>query len=833
MTGTKKMANRTRTEHCHSHPLPFTPQLSNGSQQKDSDESQGSKRKRQKVSPSSSESLTSKVGSVSTNAANHRKLGNANQPTTHQTGRNVTNINKQNVFHDQPSSGTSGTVTERSASQMLGNIKNVDKGYDTKLNDVASDVKVICKYPPLTTVEISAVSGDDVQTQDKLQSQEVTTVPDTQEISTQDSGRNWSSRDLFSDKEIETGTKEMKAVYEDVAKETKFENKIDMVNRVVANIETGCGEKGGEKNDKICYSDENTNSFVNKVCSEKTLVKNKTCVKSGNTSKATEVVTDNLHDSGDIESNQDIKKNKFETKNDSDCCGRRTMIVNGDQLFSTNVEQIGAELDNSDLETQAPDDIEDSDVETDHTHNATPIQRTKSLSDEYKTDVDVCITDNQENTAVAKPSEVLWLNMLRVEITPRSTNLGNAKAVNKTKNVIVADNDEKDGEPLFVATQPDTDVECVKTCIEKAARCSGSLILECSKQDEICTPKQDSRNATLELNFNLRKPSNEKKSEYRQSNRTDTAMMSPPLRTETADLTTSPILPDDKIPGETWYNVSPTATSMSSDVFLVKAKELDRRMKRRVQFQNQINEVDPVVESLHYDMQIVRERARNLANCDQNQNKIKANTSVNVVTSNGSTVQLEKGIPEQTKGVNSANQFKQGNGNKQINVTPGEEQSISKRLVQFTKAQIQPKDTISDAIDSVIRKSREHMDMDVDKAQRFTSEQIDSNPRSACTINQPPLCTVQGVASREVSVSSPSFLLKKQQHQAPTMHQSQPGQSVAQNSVGTIQPYFSSTNLPTLKELIEYGKMTPGYNVLTVFAKVTFVYRFVHFPYCN
>ena len=351
MTGTKKMANRTRTEHCHSHPLPFTPQLSNGSQQKDSDESQGSKRKRQKVSPSSSESLTSKVGSVSTNAANHRKLGNANQPTTHQTGGNVTNINKQNVFHDQPSSGTSGTVTERSASQMLGNIKNVDKGYDTKLNDVASDVKVICKYPALTTVEISAVSGDDVQTQDKLQSQEVTTVPDTQEISTQDSGRNWSSRDLFSDKEIETGTKEMKAVYEDVAKETKFKNKIDMVNRVVANIETGCGEQGGEKNDKICYSDENTNSFMNKVCSEKTLVKNKTCVKSGNTSKATEVVTDNLHDSGDIESNQDIKKNKFETKNDSDCCGRRTVIVNGDQLFSTNVEQIGAELDNSDLET--------------------------------------------------------------------------------------------------------------------------------------------------------------------------------------------------------------------------------------------------------------------------------------------------------------------------------------------------------------------------------------------------------------------------------------------------------------------------------------------------
>ena len=46
--------------------------------------------------------------------------------------------------------------------------------------------------------------------------------------------------------------------------------------------------------------------------------------------------------------------------------------------------------------------------------------------------------------------------------------------------------------------------------------------------------------------------------------------------------------PPRQIPDETYTDVSPTATSMSSDVFLVKAKELDRRMKLRAEMSQRI-----------------------------------------------------------------------------------------------------------------------------------------------------------------------------------------------------------------------------------------------------
>ena len=46
--------------------------------------------------------------------------------------------------------------------------------------------------------------------------------------------------------------------------------------------------------------------------------------------------------------------------------------------------------------------------------------------------------------------------------------------------------------------------------------------------------------------------------------------------------------PPRPIPDENYTDVSPTATSMSSDVFLVKAKELDRRMKLRAEMWQQL-----------------------------------------------------------------------------------------------------------------------------------------------------------------------------------------------------------------------------------------------------
>ena len=62
---------------------------------------------------------------------------------------------------------------------------------------------------------------------------------------------------------------------------------------------------------------------------------------------------------------------------------------------------------------------------------------------------------------------------------------------------------------------------------------------------------------------------------------------------------TSP--PNITLPGETWHNISPTATSMSSDVFMVKMKDINKRMKRRVELSQNI-EADRTLPGKHLDL---------------------------------------------------------------------------------------------------------------------------------------------------------------------------------------------------------------------------------------
>ncbi|XP_053376269.1 kinesin-related protein 4-like isoform X2 [Mercenaria mercenaria] len=221
---------------------------------------------------------------------------------------------------------------------------------------------------------------------------------------------------------------------------------------------------------------------------------------------------------------------------------------------------------------------------------------------------------------------------------------------------------------------------------------------------------------------------------------------------ELVDLSSPPVV---TVPGETWHNVSPTATSMSSDVFMVKVKDLQKRMKRR--------------EELSQNIDSGRYLASEHLEC----------TGINGKSSGKRTdfkVDLEQNSNMKTDNLNT-------------------------HIVK-------EKDTVSEAIDSVIKQSREMFGRNVSFRKRietFAGKPTKKGELDTCDVNQTVLQATkfkdQTRCSQEPSTSNGQVPLNDAR------------------DVKTATCKQLTVGLPTLKELLNSGQLSPGKLVLSCHVK--------------
>ena len=251
--------------------------------------------------------------------------------------------------------------------------------------------------------------------------------------------------------------------------------------------------------------------------------------------------------------------------------------------------------------------------------------------------------------------------------------------------------------------------------------------------------------------------------------------------------------------------ISPTATSMSSDVFLVKAKELRKRMKfRQEQTQQQTDHLN------------------------------------NSLTN---TKNLQKSINEPQSGWNNKTAILQGKSLNACSFTNpsknGEPRQFPKTEHHATPAHKTSEEKLEAVINDVIKSAAECSQIeDCSKVQMIQSESTRrtmANPNASQNINTPSVAmAITGVAQNLNTTRLPMSCIGISQ-KIDTSRQPMANADMSQgsrtsndwmktaNTNSCVVPN-SQTALPTLKNLLLKGHLRPGVNQLSTEYKVGFVY---------
>lgn len=447
------------------------------------------------------------------------------------------------------------------------------------------------------------------------------------------------------------------------------------------------------------------------------------------------------------------------------------------------VELFDISLEDSDVETEAlENDIEDISAELVEQSGQTKAHKGKTLKileDFPQTGKPSEVPSALEKQCSSKYSEMLWLNMLNRSKEPKTSNTISkpSKEANNGKSFCKAGGKELEN---VAADQPKSQ----EKAISYLSKQQELHVVPESKGQKEGHIKEHKRHAVGQMR-RMENPATLPKHHTSCTSCQSSVSLSLPEQGFAA--TASPVTPSGGTLEENDYSVSPTATSMSSDVFLVKTKELDRRMAIRAELSRRKMLQQPYF-------------SKNESYKKSNGTSVHIGNPSNVFRdeNNKTTVCTERHAAQ-----NVLKDADNTVGSKDVGASASKGVGVITHAVDKRKG----RDTISEVIDSVIEQSR-----DSTKGIGNTRKLSDMNKANEkCLPKQKLDSQIIDLTGKDRPSIAPVVLVTGQ--------------------ISEQEPHKSSETvskvLPSLKELIDSGKVLPGKNVLKVNFKVNVALLFL------